>query len=160
MREIKLTQGKVALVDDSDFDFLNQYKWYARKDGKNFYANRHKRIEGKLTTITMHGALVEYQPGTEIDHKDGNGLNNQRSNLRLCTRIENQRNSRPMCNKTHSRFKGVSWNRRHNRWRARVTSDNITISLGCFETEIEAAIAYDQAAKKLHGEFARTNFGA
>jgi hypothetical protein len=159
MREIKLTQNKVALVDDEDFGRLNQFKWFAHYDRHNWYACRHTgRINGKDPTTGMHRTIMTPPDGMEVDHKDGNGLNNQKSNLRICQHIHNNRNLKPRSEKISSQLKGVSWNKRRKKFRARITSDRHTIYLGCFVSEQEAALAYDHAAKKLHGDYARTNY--
>jgi len=161
MREIKLTQSKVAFVDDEDFDRLNQYRWYAHFDGYNYYACRHlPRVNGRQPSTTMHCDIIGFKKGMEVDHKDGNGLNNQKSNLRMCTHAQNSRNVKPKLNKISSAFKGVSWNREHNKFRARITKDHKVLYLGCFDSDIDAAVAYDNMARKLHGEFKKTNFEA
>lgn len=159
MREIKLSQfgknkGKyVALVDDEDFDSVNQYKWSATKLGNNFYAMRGQWVDGKYTTKYMHSMILD---GKEIDHIDHNGLNNQKSNLRLCTRSENS------MNKTKRRgvssiYKGVSFFKKGGKWMAQITSAGKSIYLGYFVCEIDAARAYNTKATELFGEFANLN---
>jgi hypothetical protein len=160
MKEIKLTQGKVALVDDEDFEYLNQFKWHAKKGCNTFYAKR--SIKG--STLSMHSLIMKPPHGFEIDHKDLNGLNNQKDNLRICTRSQNQANRKKA--KGNSRYLGVCrlkgeiYNGKKYRDTiiATINKDNKLIYLGSFKTEEEAAIAYDIAAKKLHGEFAYLNF--
>ena len=154
---IPLTQGKFALVDDEDFDWLNQYKWHTSKDSHTFYAVRQCRSQkGKRTTIRMHREILRPPVGREIDHKDGNGLNNLRCNLRVATKAQNQQNRRTQ--KGTSRFKGVSWHRAAAKWQARIMREGKWFYLGVFLSEIEAAQTYDKAAKNLFGEFARSNF--
>jgi len=159
MREIKLTQDKVSIVDDEDFDKLNQFKWFAHWDRHNWYACRHTgRINGKDPITGMHRVIMNPQENMEVDHKDGDGLNNQKSNLRVCTHRQNNRNLKPRLDKISSKLKGVSWHKKNRKFTSTITSNQNTIHLGCFNSEQEAAIAYDKAAKQLHGDFARTNY--
>lgn len=156
MREIQLTQGQVALVDDEDFDTLNSFKWCAQKNGNNFYAIRGIRVGRKTQTIHMHRLIKGAPIGFEIDHKDGNGLNNQRNNLRVCTRSENQMNKRKQ-EGLSSIYKGVSFHKREGKWRAVIMINGKAINLGDFASEIEAAKAYDAKAIALFCEFANLN---
>ena len=160
VKEIQLTQGKVALVDDSDYDYLNQWKWFAYQDHNSWYARRTENNNGKSITILMHSLLLNTPKGMLPDHKDGNGLNNQRHNLRVCTYSENQHNKRMTPRNKTSKFKGVHWVNRDKRWRAQIHPPNHLndIYLGQFVSEIQAAKVYDDAAKKYFGEFACTNF--
>ena len=124
-----------------------------------WYAARHSsRKNGKQTTIQMHRLLLGLKPGDsrESDHKDGNGLNNRRNNLRIATRAQNQHNQRPQ--KGTSRFKGVCWHRDAAKWQAQIQIERRKIHLGYFDSEIEATRAYDAAARNHFGEFARLNF--
>lgn len=153
MKEIQLTQGKVALVDDSDFDRLNSFKWYAIKAGRIWYATRNIMVGRKRTTLRMHWYILG---GKGIDHIDHNGLNNQKSNLRFCTRSENAMNMRPSTNCT-STFKGVSWHKTNKKWMARIGINGKDIYLGTFTDESEAARIYDRKANELFGKFSFTN---
>lgn len=144
-KSISLTQGKNALVDDDDFDELNKVKWSF--DGQ--YAQR--KVENK--TIRMHRVILD---SPQVDHIDGNRLNNQRANLRVCNHKQNQRN-RKKNKKMSSKYKGVSWHKQTEKWRARIQTDDGAVHLGLFDSEIDAAQAYDEAAKEHFGEFARTN---
>lgn len=163
MKEIKLTQGKVALVDDSDFEWLNQWKWYAHKHRYTFYARRSVIIDGKKITIRMHREILGIT-GTNVlgDHKDHNGLNNQRSNLRTATVSQNNRNVKSHEN-TSSKYLGVHFVRRvtkgktYEYWVARINNNRKRKTMGCFKTEDEAAVAYNKAAIEVHGEFANLN---
>jgi len=158
MKEIKLTQGKFALVDDDMFEELNQFKWYADKNKYTFYAKRNICINGKRTTSFMHRVILELMDkNTHCDHKDLNGLNNQKSNLRKCSNAENNRNQNPRTGCT-SRFKGVCWNKKDRRWRVQIMVDGKINNLGNFKDELKAAITYDKAAKVHYGEFANVNF--
>jgi len=155
MREIPLTQGKVALVDDEDYEWLSQFKWYANSwKTRTWYAVRHHNRK----LIGMHRMILNPQNGEHSDHIDGNGLNNQRANLRLCDCAQNQHNSGGRGGS--SRFKGVRYvGFPFNPWAAHIRARGICpLDLGCFATEEDAARAYDDAALQLHGEFARLNF--
>lgn len=165
MKEIHLTKGQRTLIDDEDHKWLNQYKWFARKgsNGVGYYAIRSsKRINGKQFDIRMHRIIMQLKRGDskEVDHINGNGLDNRRSNLRTCTRQQNQFNSRPRIGT--SKYKGVTWfeiNGKYGKWCAKIRKSGKTTHLGYFKDEIEAAKAYDAKAKILFGEFARPNFG-
>jgi hypothetical protein len=157
MRTISLTQGKTALVDDADFEWLSQWKWCARKNHAAWYALRNSSLKtGKARTILMHREISNPPLGMETDHKDHNGLNNQRHNLRVATHAQNMYNQRKR--KGTSRFKGVCWHRNRHKWGAHIRIGVRRIHLGYFVSEVEAAQAYDQAARKHFGEFASLNF--
>lgn len=154
MKEIKLTQGKVALVDDEDFESLNAYKWCASKHHNTFYAVRTTiRVGGKQTKVRMHWDIMD---GKSIDHIDHDGLNNQRANLRFCTNSQNLMNTRKQDN-TSSVYKGVSWYKRTGKWLAQIQINNKGISLGYFDSEIDAAKAYNNKAIEFFCEFANLN---
>jgi hypothetical protein len=151
-REIKLTQGKVALVDDEDYELVSKYKWHAHRTWSgHWYA---KTNSGALT---MHRLIMRPQVDEEIDHIDGNGLNNQRANLRVCQSWQNKGNSEKSPGKS-SKYKGVCWDKSRNKWIVHIHRENKQFFLGRFDDEREAAQAYDRAAKEHFGEFARTNY--
>lgn len=158
MRQIELTQGKVGLVDDNDYAGLNQVRWCAHKNQGSWYAVRSSprgSIAGKHT-ILMHRVILDAKPSQDIDHIDGNGLNNQRGNLRFCTDSENQCNSKKRrgCS---SQYKGVAWNRGNGKWMAYIRVLGKRIHLGYFEEEEDAAKVYDAAAVEHFRQFARPN---
>ena len=158
MKEIKLTQGKVALVDDDDFEYLNQFKWCAHRKETTYYAVRSVTISPKKRImVKMHRVIIDAGIGIEVDHIDRNGLNNQKVNLRLCTGQQNRIN-RGAHRNNKSGFKGVSWNKKDKRWRACISKDKKHFCVGSFSTPQEAAKAYDKAATKMFGEFAVLNY--
>lgn len=158
MKEILLTQNKIALVDDDDYDKINRYKWCANFDGNKWYALRSIRKSTHKTAISMQRELLglEFGDDSECDHKNGNGLDNQKYNLRICSHAENCRNRKLRIGCT-SKFKGVYWNKQCKKWHSRIQYNFKTIHLGYFNSEIEAAAVYDNAAIKYHGEFAKLN---
>lgn len=140
MREIKLTQGQVALVDDEDFEALSQYKWCAYKIGNTFYAERKEPLPGgKYKTIRMHQQILNPSEGLEIDHIDHNGLNNQKTNLRIVSRRENGQNLKQLGS---SVFPGVCWHTRVKKWMACITINGKQIHLGYFDSQTAAFKAY------------------
>lgn len=159
MIEIPLTQGKVALIDDEDFARVSKHKWYAEKsrDGRRWYAATSVRTaEGKKTTIKMHRYIKGITDRKiDCDHRDLNGLNNQRSNLRVATRAQNMQNTRVKSNSS-SGLKGVVLHKTSGLWMARIRSNGKSVLLGFFKTAELGHEAYCKAAKELHGEFART----
>ena len=161
MKEIPLTQDQVTQVDDDQYDELVQWKWCAQRDRHTWYAVTKVPDPSKKSgrrQFKMHRLILDAPAGVEVDHRDGNGLNNQLTNLRLATDSENGRNRRLPINST-SGFKGVSWDRNTRKWRAVIRVDGKKHHLGLFTDPIDAALAYDTAARELHGEFAHPNFG-
>ena len=156
MKQIQLTRGKFALVDDSDFEAMSALKWYATEIYNTFYAVRVVTEEnGKRKMVYMHRLIIGAAcDGLQVDHVDMNGLNNQRNNLRACTRSENQRNRAIDRNNT-SGFKGVSWDKKRGKWRAYIRLNGKEMFLGRFAEAAAAYAARCDAAVKLHGEFAR-----
>jgi HNH endonuclease/AP2 domain len=155
MKEISLTQGKVAQVDDADFEWLSQWKWCALRVGHTWYAVRTDYTGGRKQMVIMH-RLVVGRSDLRVDHRDGNGLNNQRGNLRLVTASQNRCNSRKRGGS--SIYKGVCLRKRGKHWQAQIANLRVQKYLGSFNSEVEAARAYDAAARELHGEFACLNF--
>lgn len=154
MKQIPLTQGLVALVDEEDYDrVMAAGKWYARRGGSTFYAQR-RAPQGGDRKIRLHSFLTGWPL---VDHINLDGLDNRRANLRQASHAENMWNRRRLSNNT-SGFKGVRWHKVHGKWEARIRTDGRRRHLGSWSTAEEAAHAYDAAARELHGEFARLNF--
>jgi len=154
VKEILLANGFVALIDDQDYDVISKHRWSLNSDGYARCAVRDPDRPGKQMQLKMHRAVMGLSRGDrlEVDHIDGNKLNNQRANLRICDRTGNNRNVRKRSDNT-SGFKGVS-RTASNRWRATITIAGKNISLGTFEAPEEAHAAYCRAATLKHGEFA------
>ena len=154
MKEIPLTKGLITIVDDSDYENLAQFKWYAVGHPGKEYAARYGR---KPQHIRLHRELLNAPENTEVDHINGNRLNNRRANLRLATRSENGRNRTKFDYPTHSKYKGVTWHSRDKCWQSTIVVDTRHIHLGYFNTEREAALAYNKAAIQQFGEYANLN---
>jgi hypothetical protein len=154
MKEIKLTQGKVTLIDDEDYEYLNQWKWHLHDGHGAQYATRTiYRKGGKQRQINMHRLIMNTPNGMEVDHLDRNGLNNQKNNMRNCTRKENSRNRDP---KSASGYIGV-YCQGKSQIIARIYVNGKDIFLGSFKNKEDAARARDNAAKIYFGEFATIN---
>lgn len=157
MKLIPLTQGKFAMVDDEDYPALSQFTWQAKKGGKTFYAGRKITVSFKTCRhVTMHRELLGI--AGDVDHRDENGLNNQRYNLRPATRQQNGANRRKFVSSSSSKFKGVCWHIRRKKWTAQIRLNYKLKYLGIFESEIDAARAYDTAAREYFGSFGKFNF--
>lgn len=150
MKEIPLSQGKVAWVDDEDYERVIEYKWYANLIGKVWYAVRTKSRK----TVSLHQFVMGEK---NIDHINGDGLDNRKENLRVCTHQQNRANSNLYANNS-SGFKGVSWYKNYEKWEAYIRIDGKKKRLGYFDSLIRAACVYDDAARQVYGDFARLNF--
>lgn len=156
-REIPLSRGLVAIVDESDYALMMSVgAWHVRRGPMTSYAVHKTERNGCLV---MHRLILNARPGMLVDHIDCDGLNNRRSNLRFTDYFGSSRNRRKQrIAKASSRYKGVSLDVRYGRWRARIQGSGMTVSLGYFIDEVEAALAYDAAARERFGEFANLNF--
>lgn len=140
MKTIPLTKGYEAIVDDEDYEMLSVHKWCVNVNRNAVYVRRGApRCKGKQMEIKMHTVIMNAPEGTQVDHIDGNGLNNQKSNLRIVTNRQNCMNRHQM--KT-SRYPGVTWAKRERRWVAQAQIDGKHIHLGTFRTEKEAYAVY------------------
>lgn len=154
-REIPLSQGGVAIVDAADYDAVIAFTWRELKRNHTFYVTRPvRKTDGGWTAQFLHTFLTGLPL---VDHRNGNGLDNRRANLREATHAENMRNRGPLSTNT-SGFKGVSPDKTRGKWRAQIQVDGKVYRLGCYATAEAAALAYDVAAVELHGEFAWLNF--
>lgn len=159
--------GQYAIIDSDDFNLVNQYKWYLHKDGylRSFTfvigtsrgatttANRYK---GKTVVQKLHRLIIDTPKGMETDHVNRNKLDNRKSNLRICNRLENVNNM--IFHSRSSIYHGVSWLKRDKKWTAQISYQSKKINLGSFREEHHAAMAYDIWAKKFHKRFANLNF--
>ncbi len=152
MKEIQLTQGKVAQVDDEDFEELNQFKWFARKSRNTYYAGRNSAyVAGKKRkTINMHCVIMGELKELQTDHADGNGLNNQKDNLRFVTSRQNKQNRKNQIRT--SQYPGVCWENRRKHWYAQIVIKGIQKYLGSFTSEKEAFEAYREAVNVIGEE--------
>lgn len=152
-RLIPLSRGMSAIVDAADYEWLNQWKWFAFTPRNNKHVTYAISAMGEGSKrYRMHRLILGAVPGVLVDHKDGNGLNNTRSNLRICTPKQNLWN-KPKLAANSSGHKGVSWNKHCKKWKASIKTDGKTVCLGYFDNLEEAGAAYDAASLKLHGEF-------
>jgi len=158
VKEIELSQGMVALVNDADYAELAQHRWCANRIGGNFYAVRNgPRTDGHRARIYLHRIILGAPPDMGVDHINGDGLDNRRNNLRLATKSQNGANRTHKQRGTTSRFLGVRWHKRSGKWHAEIQVNGKQKTLACFDSEIDAALAYNEAALELHGEFASIN---
>jgi hypothetical protein len=156
-KEIEISKGYVAIVDDDNYENLSKMKWQAKNNGDNIvYAITFKRNE-KMYGFLMHRIIMNCSEKERVDHINHNGLDNRKENLRVCTQSQNMANRRKNKNNT-SGYKGVSFLNDRNKFRAEITHNNIHYKVGCFKYAIDAARAYDKKAKELFGEFALLNF--
>jgi hypothetical protein len=157
MKELKLKNGMLSFIDDEDYEKFSIFNWNALKIGRRFYVTRQNKH-----TEYLHRIIMNCPKGMQVDHIDGNGLNNCKNNLRLCTNGQNNMNKEKrttQCGKSPvSPYKGVTWNKTSKKWAVRVTFNNKVYCVGSYMDEILAAKMYDQKAQKLYGEFARLNF--
>lgn len=155
MRKIELTKGKVVLVDDIDYESLIKFKWHF---GTKYAVRQSRGDERSQKTIYMHRQILglSQDRSIEVDHINGNGLDNQRANLRIVTKFENQWNSKQ--HKKSKPYKGTYFHRASGKWSAETQHLHKRYYLGLFNSELEAAKAYDDKTKELCGEYAKPNF--
>lgn len=147
----KAGKGKFAWVDDQDYDLVKDYHWHIKPGRDCEYAKT-------STNLLMHRLILGVTDSkTDVDHIDHDGLNNRRSNIRVCTRAQNRMNSFPNVNSS-SHYKGVSWSKDRSKWRAQIKFNGKITHIGLFDYEMDAARAYDEVAKKYFGDYARPNF--
>lgn len=157
MKLIPLSQGLFTMIDDADFESVSAFKWCAYKDKQRFIAGRGiKKPDGSYTTLLLHRFLMPGVP--QIDHEDGNGLNNQRYNIRPATSRQNNQGFKRKRARATSVYRGVSWNSGKRKWEANIQANGRQIYLGCFVSETDAAREYDAAARTFFGAFASPNF--
>jgi len=157
-KEIFLTKGFVAIVDDEDYEEISQWLWYPQKGVNTYYAVRNSYVSEdfeKRKSISMHRQILDFPP-YHVDHKDGNGLYNVRLNLRKSSKAQNAHNQKPQRGRS-SKYKGVRWHKHSERWTARITHKGNAFFLGAFHCEKEAAEAYNKAALNYFGEYAKLN---
>jgi hypothetical protein len=163
MKEIALTRGLFAMVDDEDYEYLNQFNWYALKKKYTYYAVRWNNVRPRL--LLMHRVIMKINDSRQVDHRNHSGLDNQKHNLRVCTNAQNQMNKRPTgkskylgvtitIKKSDSKKRSIDYKYFH----AGISINSKQTHLGSYDTEEAAARAYDEAAKRYHGEFAFLNF--
>ena len=156
---IRTRVGQVheCLVDTVDYEKVRPYRWCLKKGRRGTcYARAGVCKNGKRTSVLLHQLIL---PGVIVDHRNQNGLDNTRKNLRPATYSQNSQNQRKKIGRFTSRFRGVSWEKTKKKFRASIKANGRRLNLGCFTSEIAAARVYDAAAIKFFGEFARLNFG-
>lgn len=154
-RVIRLTQGMATIVDPDDYDWVSEYKWRAAydKDVRTYYVHGSTSVLGKQKTTSLHRMIMSPAPGEVVDHINHDTLDNRKCNLRVCLQNQNALNRRSHI----SQWKGVSWDKRNRKWRARIRINGTLTHLGLFKEHTDALLAYDSAAIKHFGEFAWTN---
>jgi len=158
-RKIYLTEGEWTILDTEDYYRFNNFKWFVSGKKRKFYAIRSVKIgPDEIKTVRLHREIMKPPRGLLVDHRNNNTLDNRKANLRLATHLQNACNRRKTKSKTSSRFRGVHLMKRSGRWGAHIMYRRKSMWLGSFTNEIDAAKAYDEAAKKYHGEFAKLNF--
>ena len=155
-----MTQPQYTKVDQADYEWLRGYEWFAKKAKNCCYARGcvADSKTGKEKLIYMHQKIIEVPQGMVVDHINHDGMDNRRANLRPATRAQNIRNRKKFANSSGSKYKGIYFRKRTRKWEVLITFERKKIFLGCFRDEIEAAKAYDRAARKYHKDFASLNF--
>ena len=148
MKEIQISDGFVAQVDDDDYDMVSKHKWRIQMNTNKPYA---------VAQIYMHRLISNVEIDKVLDHADGNSLNNTKSNFRIATKSQNRQSSKKQKN-TSSKYKGVYWNKKSKKWQCTIAYGGKSFYLGSYENEDDAGRAYDVEAKINFGEFANLNF--
>jgi hypothetical protein len=158
-RLLTLTNQRVAVIDAVDAERILALglSWYAFRVRRSWYAAAEMGATGNRRRVYLHRLIMDAPIGIEVDHRDGDGLNCRRSNLRLCSHAQNLANQR-LSSANKSGYRGVSWDMRDRRWRVAIKKHQVVTTLGGFKDPISAALAYDKAAREMFGEFARLNF--
>lgn len=156
MAIIHLTKGKSTIVDDADYEWLSQWKWFALGDGRYAVSRPWDTQSKRQQSVYMHRLILDAPSHLEVDHINGDGLDNRRCNLRLCDASSNRVNA-GLTTRNTSGFKGVH-PRPYGRWGAHIRFRNVPLHIGTFATPEAAARAYDAVAKTIHGQFAKINF--
>lgn len=160
MKEIRLTKGQVAIVDDEDYERLCGYKWYAQFSDhtRSYYAARRLPwdADGHRSVLYMHREVIRAAAGTRVDHINHDTLDQRKSNLRVCTIGQNGSNRKLQTNNS-SGYKGVDWRKADRKWRAQIQVHGKSIHIGYYDSPVDAARAYDESAAVYHGKFALTN---
>ncbi|UUT18437.1 AP2 domain-containing protein [Bacillus velezensis] len=154
-REIVALGGHLFFVDEDDFAMMSKYRWF--KDSKGYAIANTPRIKGKKTTVKMHRLITGAKIGEVVDHINGDPADNRKINLRITTQSQNTKNVTTRRRNNASGYKGVSWDRKKKKWMAKITVNYRAIYLGRHESKVDAAKAYNEAAIKYFGEFARLN---
>jgi hypothetical protein len=158
-RKIYLGEGEYTIVEPPDYYAYGKYKWVLLGTGRHVYAVREMKIGSKRTKrMYLHREIMKPPKGKLVDHRNSDGLDNRRANLRVATHAENMQNRRKTRKKTTSRFIGVHLEKKSGISIVEISHQGKLIYIGRFKDEVEAARAYDRAALKYHGEFARLNF--
>lgn len=153
-KQIPLTRGKFALVDDEDYERLINFKWNCTTFGYATRSIKNKSTNGKHVVIWMHREIMNTPKGMDTDHIDGDKLNNKKTNLRICTRSQNNMNQKPQRTKYSSKYKGVYFYKKYNKWGSQININKTKHFIGFYENEEEAAYAYNEKSKEMFGEYA------
>ena len=155
--KIPLTKGYEALIDAEDADRVLAFKWHTIGPSYgNVYAQTSLKAGGKRSAVMMHRLVMDAQDGQMVDHKNGIGIDNRKSNLRFASPSQNSMNLHTI--RGLSPYRGVSWSKRYEKWQCSISKEGRRIFIGRYSDEVEAAMAYDRVAIEIHGEFAAINF--
>ena len=147
-----------SIIDSEDYDKIKGYTWYAANVNKGFRPRAQKITNGKCKFFYIHRLVMDCPDNMIVDHINGDPMDNRKINLRICTYAENCKNRKKTKSKTASSYRGVTWHKRDRLWHARITVNGSVIFIGCFDSEMNAAMARDKAELKYFGEFAKPNF--